>query len=432
MFYFMLRNESGPRARRPRDPPRSGRSAAGDGERRASELRAGRPLRAGRSARPQRGLHRGSYPAAVRLVWAWTYVHASLTAFVAPRPGGQRPLPATAAQRGHALRGETRGEEEFAGLRPITPGVPLKHMAWKTLARGGEPAVRSYTDSAPSPDGSSGPRSRDSRVKPGSLSCAAGCSPCESGSTRPYGLKVPGVDISPGRGAAHRSRCLRALAAHREQVPREVRTRRSGRRRVLTVALDVRLRRPGARGLRDRAAVVAVDGHRREHREPSLLGRARLCGTRPRAESQYCGGRDPDPVLAIANLQRAVCRNGASVSRRGTEDSRDAIAARSLRRGPIIYFLCLAGLLRSESFWLFPYLVGVAWLTAAALLSLAPPRHHWGHSMRYAARIRPRRCRSPRCCRCSFRASTRPCGTCLRGAAAPARIERYHEPRRHR
>ena len=53
----------------------------------------------------------------------------------------------------------------------------------------------------------------------------------------------------------------------------------------------------------------------------------------------------------------------------------------------IIYFLCLAGLLRSESFLLFTYLIGVAWLTAAALLRLTPPRHDWEHSMRYAGRI---------------------------------------------
>lgn len=53
----------------------------------------------------------------------------------------------------------------------------------------------------------------------------------------------------------------------------------------------------------------------------------------------------------------------------------------------IIYFLCLAALLRSESFWLFLYLSGVASLTAAALLRLASSRHGWEHSMRYAGRI---------------------------------------------
>jgi uncharacterized protein (DUF58 family) len=29
---------------------------------------------------------------------------------------------------------------------------------------------------------------------------------------RPYGLKIPGVEIAPSGGAAHRYQCLRALA----------------------------------------------------------------------------------------------------------------------------------------------------------------------------------------------------------------------------
>ena len=36
----------------------------------------------------------------------------------------------------------------------------------------------------------------------------------------------------------------------------------------------------------------------------------------------------------------------------------------------IIYFLSLAALLRSESFWLLAYLIGVSWLTTATLLRL--------------------------------------------------------------
>ncbi|HTV97878.1 MAG TPA: DUF3488 and transglutaminase-like domain-containing protein [Steroidobacteraceae bacterium] len=54
----------------------------------------------------------------------------------------------------------------------------------------------------------------------------------------------------------------------------------------------------------------------------------------------------------------------------------------------IVYFLSLAALLRSESFWLFAYLIGVAWLTAATLLRLtpaAPPP--WPPSLRYTGRL---------------------------------------------
>jgi protein-glutamine gamma-glutamyltransferase len=55
----------------------------------------------------------------------------------------------------------------------------------------------------------------------------------------------------------------------------------------------------------------------------------------------------------------------------------------------IIYFLCLAALLRSESFWLLAYLLAVSWLTTATLLrfshSMQPP--DWRRSARYTGRI---------------------------------------------
>lgn len=55
----------------------------------------------------------------------------------------------------------------------------------------------------------------------------------------------------------------------------------------------------------------------------------------------------------------------------------------------IIYFLSLAALLRSESFWLLTYLLAVSWLTTATLLRLthSTPPSDWPRSMRYAGRI---------------------------------------------
>jgi protein-glutamine gamma-glutamyltransferase len=55
----------------------------------------------------------------------------------------------------------------------------------------------------------------------------------------------------------------------------------------------------------------------------------------------------------------------------------------------IIYFLCLSALLRSESFWLFVYLVGVAWITTATLLRLTPslPLPGWRRSLGYTGRV---------------------------------------------
>jgi uncharacterized protein (DUF58 family) len=142
---------------------------------------------------------------------AWTYVQSPLTAYVAPRPDGDRMLPSAAAAQGTASHSEVRGDEDFAGLRAYEAGVPLKHMAWKVLARGGEPAVRSYTGLAAQPewlDWSALARLDDEAR----LSQLCRWVLESEAAQRAYGLRIPGTEIPPSRGAAHRLACLRALA----------------------------------------------------------------------------------------------------------------------------------------------------------------------------------------------------------------------------
>jgi uncharacterized protein (DUF58 family) len=148
---------------------------------------------------------------------AWTYVQGSLTAYVAPAPHGARTLPAVGGA-GSASRSETRGDEEFAGLRAYEPGVPLKHMAWKVLARGGEAAVQSYTSLAAQPEWLewSSLEGLDTETRLSQLCLWV----LESDAAqRVFGLRIPGREIAPARGAAHRFACLRALALYGIAVP---------------------------------------------------------------------------------------------------------------------------------------------------------------------------------------------------------------------
>jgi uncharacterized protein (DUF58 family) len=141
---------------------------------------------------------------------AWTYVQGSLTAYVAPAPQGTRTLPAVAGA-GSASRSEMRGDEDFAGLRAYEPGVPLKHMAWKVLARGGEAAVQSYSSLAALPEWLDWSALEGLSIEDRLSQLCLWVLESES-AQRVYGLKVPGKEIAPARGAAHRFACLRALA----------------------------------------------------------------------------------------------------------------------------------------------------------------------------------------------------------------------------
>ena len=134
---------------------------------------------------------------------AWSYVRSPLTAYVAPQPRGELAVPAA----------ELRGEEEFAGLRAYEAGTPLKHMAWKVLARGGEPAVRSYTGLAAQPDW------LEWASLPGLDTEARLSQLCRwvlqsEAAQTPYGLRLPALEVAPALGASHRRTCLRALAGY--------------------------------------------------------------------------------------------------------------------------------------------------------------------------------------------------------------------------
>jgi uncharacterized protein (DUF58 family) len=143
--------------------------------------------------------------------YSWTYVQGSITVYAAPAPAGTRTLPSAGA-KGGGSHSEVRGDEDFSGLRAYEPGVPLKHMAWKVLARGGEAAVRSYSSLAAQPEWLdwSALDGMDMEARLSQLCLWV----LESDSAqRPYGLRIPGQEIAPSGGAAHRYTCLRALAA---------------------------------------------------------------------------------------------------------------------------------------------------------------------------------------------------------------------------
>jgi uncharacterized protein (DUF58 family) len=149
---------------------------------------------------------------------AWSYVQGMLTVYVAPAPQGDRALPSISGT-GQASQSETRGDEDFAGLRAYEPGVPLKHMAWKVLARGGEAAVRSYSSLAARPEWLewSSLEGQDTEARLSQLCLWVLESEAQQ---RVYGLRIPGKEILPARGAAHRFACLRALAIYgTDQAP---------------------------------------------------------------------------------------------------------------------------------------------------------------------------------------------------------------------
>jgi len=151
------------------------------------------------------------YP--VGLFHAWSYFDFGLSAIVYPRPDLAAGLPPQ-----HSLSGDhegipVAGDEDFAFLRGYRPGDPPRQIAWKALARGDDLLSKEFQATASAElwldwiDA----RAPDPEAR---LSVLAHWVIEVERLGQSYGLRLPGTAISPGRGEAHRARCLEALALH--------------------------------------------------------------------------------------------------------------------------------------------------------------------------------------------------------------------------
>lgn len=150
------------------------------------------------------------YP--IGLFRAWSYIEPELRALVYPRPESS-PLPAPRPDSAAgAMLSNARGTDDYSGLRGYQPADSPRHVAWKAVARSedmltkqfsGQAAARLWLDWAQLPAG------MDTEAR---LSRMAGWVLESERRGLRYGLRIPGTQLEPAHGEAHRNACLSALA----------------------------------------------------------------------------------------------------------------------------------------------------------------------------------------------------------------------------
>ena len=146
------------------------------------------------------------------LLQAWSWVTFERSGLAYPRPRGRRPLPASLPGGGGSGIGEQGlGSEDYAGFRSYAPGDSPRRIAWKAVTRGGPLLVKRFTDQA-RPELWLDWRQLDPDPVETRLSQLCQWVLKAESENRQYGLRLPGAQISPGHGEAHRRRCLEALA----------------------------------------------------------------------------------------------------------------------------------------------------------------------------------------------------------------------------
>ncbi len=145
---------------------------------------------------------------------AWSYVEPDARCLVYPKPL-RTPLPAHSPDpHAGALRAQAPGNDDYSGLRAYQLSDSPRHVAWKAAARSGEMLTKQFSGEAAAElvlDWALMPAGCGAEER---LSRLAGWVLAAERDGLRYGLRLPGVEIAPDRGSAHRSACLQALALY--------------------------------------------------------------------------------------------------------------------------------------------------------------------------------------------------------------------------
>jgi uncharacterized protein (DUF58 family) len=150
------------------------------------------------------------------LFTAWSYWMPDARAIVYPTPEAlSTPLPMAGGPGAQAGGGP--GNDEFAGIRNYQPGDPLRHMAWRQIARldpalGGMLATKHFEGGARHDvvlDFQQLPPSLDLELR---LARMTRWVLDAERATLPYAFRLGAVSFPAGNGPAHQAACLRALA----------------------------------------------------------------------------------------------------------------------------------------------------------------------------------------------------------------------------
>ena len=144
------------------------------------------------------------------LALAWAYAWPTLPLLVYPQP--ERDPPPLPVGSGDAAQARLHpAGDDVHHLRAYRAGDPRRAIAWKHSARRDQLLVREYEQPLGADVLLDWPATRGLAHEARIARLAAWVDAAERDGRR-YRLRVPGIDLGPAHGAAHRHACLRALA----------------------------------------------------------------------------------------------------------------------------------------------------------------------------------------------------------------------------
>jgi uncharacterized protein (DUF58 family) len=166
---------------------------------------------------PQRGLHdvptlhmETRYPLGLFRAWSIWRPAAQALAWPAPeRPAA--PLPVMPALAGESSLTRMASGGEFDGVRAYRRGDAMKHIVWKKVAKGADLVSRDHAASVQRELWLDWQHAQGAGTEPRLSRLAAWVLAADAAGVA-HGLRLPGVELAPGTGLAHRRASLDALA----------------------------------------------------------------------------------------------------------------------------------------------------------------------------------------------------------------------------
>ncbi len=150
---------------------------------------------------------------------------------VYPKPAGDLRLPSRFVHRRDGRPLTELGEgDDFAGVRDYVHGESQRHIDWRAVARGQPLMTKQFTAEAEGVVYFDFSALHFANVEERLSQLALWVIEAER-ARRPYGLRLPGIEILPGVGQAHFHQCMRALSLFEvETNPPSPRLRRGSSR----------------------------------------------------------------------------------------------------------------------------------------------------------------------------------------------------------
>lgn len=151
------------------------------------------------------------FPLGLVICWSWLKPSGHCTVYPAPLSDAS-PLPYSSLQDGTG-HSQTNDNEDFYGFRDYRPGDPLRHIAWRTLARGQPLQTKEFVGES---GGDLWLTWEDTPYADPELRLQQLCAwVLEADALKiRYGLRLPNASVPPDRGDLHRHTCLEMLALY--------------------------------------------------------------------------------------------------------------------------------------------------------------------------------------------------------------------------